>query len=79
MTKQSETHRWSISPDRPPHRIRIGSIQLSNIDPIVFIAGLNVLDHQEINTRVADVLCEVTSRFNVPLIFKASYDNNEGI
>jgi 2-dehydro-3-deoxyphosphooctonate aldolase (KDO 8-P synthase) len=54
--------------------VRVGGVRLGNHLPLALIGGLNVLDHDELNARVADTLARACQRAGVPLIFKASFD-----
>lgn len=53
---------------------RVGGVRLGNHLPLALIGGLNVLDREELNCRVAEALAEACARVGVPLIFKASFD-----
>ncbi len=53
---------------------RVGGVRLGNHLPLALIGGLNVLDREELNLRVAETLAEACARVGVPLIFKASFD-----
>lgn len=46
----------------------------SNQGPFVLIGGLNVLEDEDLAIRTAAHFVKITSRLNVPFIFKASFD-----
>ena len=59
--------------------IRITEVQLnnrkiSNMDPAIVIAGMNVIESEELCISVAGELKNICERNNVDFIFKASYD-----
>ena len=54
--------------------IRIDDIQISNDKPFVLIAGLNVLEEEKIILEVISKCKEDAEKFEIPYIFKASYD-----
>ena len=60
---------------------KVGSIPLGNHLPLSLIAGLNVLEHSEINHQVASTLVGLCRSLDLPLIFKASFDkaNRSGV
>ena len=63
------------------HRVHIGKISIGNHLPFCLIAGINVLDHMDLNHRVASTLVEICTSLKIPLVFKASFDkaNRSGI
>ena len=54
--------------------IRIDDIQISNDKPFVLIAGLNVLEEEKVILEVISKCKEDAEKFEIPYIFKASYD-----
>ena len=54
--------------------IKIKEINLSNNSPMTIIAGLNVLEDEDMALYVAEKLKEITTKHNIPFVFKASFD-----
>ena len=54
--------------------ISVNDITLSNENSFVLIGGLNVLETKDLASKVAETFREVTSRLQIPYIFKASFD-----
>ena len=54
--------------------IKIKEIHLSNNSPMTIIAGLNVLEDEDMALDVAEKLKEITTKHNIPFVFKASFD-----
>tara|TARA_B100000945_G_scaffold64057_1_gene47868 strand:- start:1322 stop:2149 length:828 start_codon:yes stop_codon:yes gene_type:complete len=54
--------------------IKIKEINLSNNSPMTIIAGLNVLEDEDMALDVAEKLKEITTKHNIPFVFKASFD-----
>ena len=54
--------------------ISVNDISLSNDNSFVLIGGLNVLETKDLNLKVAETFKEITSRLQIPYIFKASFD-----
>ena len=54
--------------------IKIKEINLSNNSPMTIIAGLNVLEDEDMALDVAEKLKEITPKHNIPFVFKASFD-----
>ena len=54
--------------------IKIKEINLSNNSPMTIIAGLNVLEDEDMALNVAEKLKEITTKHNIPFVFKASFD-----
>lgn len=50
------------------------SISFSNDGPLVLMAGINVLESEDLAFEVAETMVEVTGRLGVPYVFKASFD-----
>ena len=54
--------------------ISVHDISLCNENSFVLIGGLNVLETKDLAFKVAETFREVTSRLQIPYIFKASFD-----
>ena len=54
--------------------ISVKDISLCNENSFVLIGGLNVLETMDMALKVAGTFREVTSRLQIPYIFKASFD-----
>ena len=54
--------------------IYINDISLCNENSFVLIGGLNVIETRDLALKVAETFREVTSRLQIPYIFKASFD-----
>ena len=54
--------------------ISVNDISLCNENSFVLIGGLNVLETKDLALKVAETFREVTSRLQIPYIFKASFD-----
>ena len=54
--------------------ISVKDISLCNDNSFVLIGGLNVLETMDMALKVAETFREVTSRLQIPYIFKASFD-----
>ena len=54
--------------------IKVKEISISNNSPMIIIAGLNVLEDENMALKVAEQLKEITIKHNIPFIFKASFD-----
>ena len=54
--------------------ISVNGINLCNENAFVLIGGLNVLETKDLALKVAETFREVTSRLQIPYIFKASFD-----
>ena len=54
--------------------MEIGGIPLGNGAPLVLIAGLNVLETQDATLEAASKLERIASKYDMPLVFKASFD-----
>ena len=58
----------------PQKTISVNDINLCNENSFVLIGGLNVLETKDLAFKVAETFREVTSRLQIPFIFKASFD-----
>ena len=54
--------------------ISVNDISLCNENSFVLIGGLNVLETKDLALKVAETFREITSRLQIPYIFKASLD-----
>lgn len=54
--------------------VKLKDFVISNNKKIVLIAGLNVLEDERMALDTASKLAEVSIKYQIPLIFKASYD-----
>lgn len=54
--------------------VQLKNRKISNRDPAIFIAGMNVIESEELCISIAGELKNVFERNNVDFIFKASYD-----
>src|SRR3989344_1506870 len=43
-------------------------------NPLVLIAGPNVIESEKLTFKIAEELLDITSTLDIPFIFKASYD-----
>ena len=53
---------------------QLNNRKISNSDPAIIIAGINVIESEELCISVAGELKKICERNNVDFIFKASYD-----
>jgi 2-dehydro-3-deoxyphosphooctonate aldolase (KDO 8-P synthase) len=51
-----------------------GGITFANDRPFVLIGGMNVIESEDLVMEVAGSFVEVTREFNIPYVFKASFD-----
>ena len=54
--------------------VQLNNRKISNKDPAIVIAGMNVIESEELCISVAGELKNICERNNVDFIFKASYD-----
>lgn len=54
--------------------IRVGGLDVANHLPFVLFGGMNVLESRDLAMQIAEHYVEVTSRLNIPYVFKASFD-----
>ena len=54
--------------------IKVKEISISNNSPMTIIAGLNVLEDEDMALDVAEQLKEIAIKHNIPFVFKASFD-----
>ena len=58
----------------PTREVQIGNITIGGRNPLAFIAGPCVIESEEITLRIAAKLKEYSEKYNIPFIFKSSYD-----
>ncbi|AWL11506.1 3-deoxy-8-phosphooctulonate synthase [Saliniradius amylolyticus] len=54
--------------------IPLGPITIANDQPFVLFGGMNVLESRDLALRIAEHYKEVTTRLDIPYVFKASFD-----
>ena len=54
--------------------VKIGNLQVGNALPFVLFGGMNVLESRDMAMQVAEAYVKVTQKFNIPYVFKASFD-----
>ena len=54
--------------------VQLNNRKISNMDPAIVIAGMNVIESEDLCISVAGELKNICQRNDVDLIFKASYD-----
>lgn len=54
--------------------INIGEIKVGNDQPFVLFGGMNVLESADLALRICESYVKVTSKLNIPYVFKASFD-----
>jgi 2-dehydro-3-deoxyphosphooctonate aldolase (KDO 8-P synthase) len=54
--------------------IKTGDIVIGRGSPLILISGPCVIENYETTREIAGILKEITSKLEMPLIFKASYD-----
>ena len=55
-------------------QVQLKNRKISNLDPAIFIAGMNVIESEELCISIAGELKNICERNNVDFIFKASFD-----
>ena len=55
-------------------QIKLGNFTIANDQPFVLFAGVNVLESRDLAMTVAEQFHRVTDEFNIPYVFKASFD-----
>ncbi len=58
----------------PSNPVEIGDYRCGRGLPLLFIAGPCVIESEDLVMEVGGFLAELTSRLNVPIVFKASFD-----
>lgn len=58
----------------PAKNVTIGNITVSNNLPFVLFGGMNVLESRDLAFQCCEKYVEVTTKLNIPFVFKASWD-----
>ncbi|MGB0466497.1 MAG: 3-deoxy-8-phosphooctulonate synthase [Pontibacterium sp.] len=51
-----------------------GNVEIANDKPLVLFGGMNVLESRDLAMKIAEHYVEVTTKLNIPYVFKASFD-----
>lgn len=51
-----------------------GGVEIANDKPMVLFGGMNVLESRDLAMSIAEHYVEVTTKLNIPYVFKASFD-----
>ena len=54
--------------------INIGGMPCSNTHPMMLFGGMNVLESKELAFEIAEAYVDVCRKFDIPYVFKASFD-----
>ncbi|ALO43118.1 3-deoxy-8-phosphooctulonate synthase [Pseudoalteromonas phenolica] len=54
--------------------VKVADIEVANDKPFVLFGGMNVLESRDLAMKIAEHYVEVTSKLNIPYVFKASFD-----
>lgn len=54
--------------------ITVANIEIANDKPMVLFGGMNVLESRDLAMKIAEHYVEVTTKLNIPYVFKASFD-----
>lgn len=54
--------------------IELGDITIGNKQPFVLFGGMNVLESKDLAFEIAETYIDITTRLNIPYVFKASFD-----
>lgn len=54
--------------------VKVGNINVANDLPFVLFGGMNVLESRDLAMRMVETYVEVTTKLNIPYVFKASFD-----
>lgn len=54
--------------------ITAANIEIANDKPMVLFGGMNVLESRDLAMKIAEHYVKVTSKLNIPYVFKASFD-----
>ncbi|WP_299177915.1 3-deoxy-8-phosphooctulonate synthase [uncultured Neptuniibacter sp.] len=55
-------------------RVQVAGFEIANDKPMVLFGGMNVLESRDLALQIAEHYVEVTSKLNIPYVFKASFD-----
>ncbi len=54
--------------------VMVNNIAVSNENPFVLFAGMNVIEDEAVLSEVAEYLQQICQKLDIPLVFKASFD-----
>lgn len=54
--------------------INVANVEVANDKPFVLFGGMNVLESRDLAMKIAEHYAEVTTKLNIPYVFKASFD-----
>jgi len=54
--------------------VTVADIEIANDKPMVLFGGMNVLESRDLAMKIAEHYVEVTSKLEIPYVFKASFD-----
>ncbi|MFQ3210442.1 MAG: 2-dehydro-3-deoxyphosphooctonate aldolase (KDO 8-P synthase) [Colwellia sp.] len=54
--------------------VSVKGIEVANDQPFVLFGGMNVLESRDLAMKIAEHYVEVTQKFGIPYVFKASFD-----
>ncbi|MBQ4851489.1 3-deoxy-8-phosphooctulonate synthase [Pseudoalteromonas sp. MMG013] len=54
--------------------IKVANVEVANDKPFVLFGGMNVLESRDLAMTIAEHYAEVTTKLNIPYVFKASFD-----
>lgn len=55
-------------------QVNINTISVANNQPFTLFGGMNVLESRDLAMQICEHYVEVTSKLNIPYVFKASFD-----
>ncbi len=55
-------------------KVSVANINVANDAPFVLFGGMNVLESESLAMKIAETYKTVTSKLNIPYVFKASFD-----
>ncbi len=55
-------------------KIRLSDFEISNKNSLIIIGGLNVIESRELALKTAHHFKDICEKYNIPLVFKASFD-----
>lgn len=54
--------------------IKIKNFEIANNKPLAIIGGINVIESYDLAMAVCEKFVQITSKYNIPYVFKASFD-----
>lgn len=54
--------------------VLLREIKFNNKNPFILIGGINVIESEEMALNAAKIFSETCNKYNIPLVFKASFD-----